>query len=70
MSSHREADRRGFPAAEGARDAGTHDVKKLRIGMYQRYGGGNIDEGWTRWLIEDFKFPSVPCSIRRSRRAN
>lgn len=25
--------------------------------MYQRYSGGNIDEGWTRWLIEDFKFP-------------
>jgi hypothetical protein len=36
---------------------GTHEATKLRIGMYQRYGGGNIDEGWTRWLIEDFKFP-------------
>jgi hypothetical protein len=39
--------------AEGA----AHAVKKLRIGLYQRYNGGNIDEGWTRWLIEDFKFP-------------
>jgi Zinc carboxypeptidase len=36
---------------------GTHEATKLRVGMYQRYGGGNIDEGWTRWLIEDFKFP-------------
>jgi hypothetical protein len=36
---------------------GVHEATKLRIAMYQRYGGGNIDEGWTRWLIEDFKFP-------------
>jgi hypothetical protein len=35
----------------------THGVKKLRIGLRQRYSGGNIDEGWTRWLVEDFKFP-------------
>jgi hypothetical protein len=35
----------------------THEVKKLRIGLRQRYSGGNIDEGWTRWLVEDFKFP-------------
>ena len=25
--------------------------------MYQRYLGGNMDEGWTRWLLEDFEFP-------------
>jgi hypothetical protein len=25
--------------------------------MYQRYYGGNMDEGWTRWLLEDFSFP-------------
>jgi hypothetical protein len=24
--------------------------------MYQRYYGGNMDEGWTRWLLEDFQF--------------
>jgi hypothetical protein len=28
----------------------------LRIGMYQRYWGGNADEGWTRWLLEQFRF--------------
>jgi hypothetical protein len=39
---------------------GTHSVRKLRIGMYQRYGGGNIDEGWTRFIMEQFKFPAVP----------
>ena len=32
-------------------------VKKSRIGMYQRYYGGNMDEGWTRLLLEMFAFP-------------
>jgi len=30
---------------------------RLRIGMYQRYYGGNMDEGWTRWLLEHWGFP-------------
>jgi hypothetical protein len=34
-----------------------HKVKKPRIGMYQRYYGGNMDEGWTRFLLEMFAFP-------------
>jgi len=38
---------------------GTHDLKRLRIGMYQRYLGGNIDEGWTRWILEQWDFPFV-----------
>lgn len=32
-------------------------VERLRVAMYQRYLGGNMDEGWTRWLLEDFEFP-------------
>jgi hypothetical protein len=36
---------------------GTYAVKRPRIGMYQRYYGGNMDEGWTRWLLEHFGFP-------------
>jgi len=37
------------------------DIRPLKIAMYQRYWGGNIDEGWTRWLLEqfDFKYTSV-----------
>jgi len=35
----------------------SYPLTPLRIGMYQRYYGGNIDEGWTRWLLEDFDFP-------------
>jgi hypothetical protein len=35
----------------------THEaVEMLRIGMYQRFWGGNIDEGWTRWLLERYRF--------------
>lgn len=33
------------------------EVKRLRVGMYQRYSGGNMDEGWTRFLLEQFGFP-------------
>jgi len=31
-------------------------IQQQRIGMYQRYYGGNMDEGWTRLLLEDFEF--------------
>ncbi len=32
-------------------------LERLRIGIYQRYYGGNMDEGWTRWLLEQYGFP-------------
>jgi hypothetical protein len=31
-------------------------VKTPRIGIYQPWSG-NIDEGWTRWILEQFHFP-------------
>jgi hypothetical protein len=31
-------------------------VKKPRIGVYEPWSG-NIDEGWTRWILEQFHFP-------------
>jgi hypothetical protein len=46
-----------FIALKGDGKQGTHELKRLRIGMYQRYWGGNIDEGWTRFLLEQFSFP-------------
>lgn len=33
------------------------EATRLRIGMYQRWLGGNMDEGWTRLLLEQFGFP-------------
>jgi hypothetical protein len=45
-----------FHAVDG--DVGeTTPVKAPRIGMYQRYWGGNMDEGWTRFVLESFEFP-------------
>jgi hypothetical protein len=33
-----------------------HEIRRMRIGMYQRYRGGNMDEGWTRWIFEQWAF--------------
>ena len=33
-------------------------VKAPRIGLYHGWGG-NMDEGWTRWLLEQFEFPYI-----------
>jgi hypothetical protein len=38
---------------------GTYALTKQRIAMYERYFGGNIDEGWTRFMLEQFAFPSA-----------
>jgi hypothetical protein len=34
----------------------TIKIKKARIGIYQSWMA-NIDEGWTRWVLEQFEFP-------------
>jgi hypothetical protein len=39
-----------------AGDAFAPESQRLRVGMYQRYYGGNMDEGWTRLLLEQFDF--------------
>jgi hypothetical protein len=31
-------------------------IKPPRVGVYHGWGG-NIDEGWTRWVLEQFEFP-------------
>ena len=46
-----------FHALEQELSVPWHDVQQLRIGMYQRYHGGNMDEGWTRLALEQFGFP-------------
>ncbi|CAN5418511.1 M14 family metallopeptidase [soil metagenome] len=32
-------------------------LKPLRVGLYRRYGGGNPDEGWTRYILDTWKLP-------------
>lgn len=46
-----------FTPLQANPSAGTHELRRLRIGMYQRYLGGNMDEGWTRLLLERWGFP-------------
>ena len=46
-----------FQALEADVQTSGHAAKRMRIGMYQRYWGGNMDEGWTRMLLEQFALP-------------
>jgi len=38
-------------------EAATIPVTNKRVGMYQRYYGGNADEGWTRFIFDNWEFP-------------
>jgi len=49
-----------FAALKAPLTTGAYDIRKPRIAMYQRYGGGNMDEGWTRLLFEQFGVTSKP----------
>jgi len=46
-----------FKPMEELPNAGIHTVNRGRIGLFQRYYGGNMDEGWTRLCLENFSFP-------------
>ncbi len=42
--------------ADGPAPSGAIAVKAPRIGMYSPWTGGNMDEGWTRWVLEQYEF--------------
>jgi len=44
-----------------------YPLRPMRIGMFQRYYGGNMDEGWTRLLLENFEFPYSSVMSERIR---
>ncbi len=46
-----------FVALDAPTGASTYPLSRQRIGLFQRWWGGNMDEGWTRLLLEDFAFP-------------
>jgi hypothetical protein len=46
-----------FQALDSDPAAVSEPLTRMRIAMYQRYYGGNMDEGWTRLTLENFKFP-------------
>ncbi len=45
-----------FVAASGV-PQGAYPIRKPRIALFQRYNGGNMDEGWTRLMFEQFNVP-------------
>jgi hypothetical protein len=49
-----------FTALTSAAPATAYALRKPRIAMYQRYGGGNMDEGWSRLMFEQFDIPVKP----------
>ena len=48
-----------FVALASPVTAGAYEIRKPRIAMLQRYGGGNMDEGWTRWLFDQHDVPYI-----------
>ena len=44
-------------AIDAPPDEAMHEVAAPRVAMYQRYGGGNMEEGWTRLVFDQFDFP-------------
>jgi hypothetical protein len=40
----------------GKPPAGTRPVARSRVGLYKSWID-NVDEGWTRWLLEQYEFP-------------
>lgn len=46
-----------FVALKAPVSQGAYAIRKPRVAMLQRYGGGNMDEGWTRLMFEQFDVP-------------
>ena len=46
-----------FVALKSPVTTGAYELRKPRVAMLQRYGGGNMDEGWTRLMFEQFNVP-------------
>jgi hypothetical protein len=49
------APNKGTPAT----GAGDVAIAAPRIAMYDTWNGGNMDEGWTRWVLEQYGFRST-----------
>ena len=45
-----------FEATATTPAADTVKLKKVRIGLWDRYGG-SMPSGWTRWIFEQYEFP-------------
>lgn len=45
------------PAPAGVPEETGLPLRAPRVALYQPWTGGNIDEGWTRWVLEQYEFP-------------
>lgn len=45
-----------FKPLSGLNTKSIHQVKSAKVGLFQRYFGGNMDEGWTKLCFENFEF--------------
>ncbi|MET0281478.1 MAG: M14 metallopeptidase family protein [Steroidobacteraceae bacterium] len=52
------AARHGVTATAMAKAPAGQTIKKGRVGLYRPWGS-NMDEGWTRWLLEQYAFAPV-----------
>jgi len=44
----------GRPPVQGSRE-----IRAPRIALYSPWTSGNSDEGWTRWILEQYEFSSI-----------
>jgi hypothetical protein len=49
--------------------AGALRLGAARVGVYRAWGG-NMDEGWTRWVLEQFEFPFSTLRDEEIRKGN
>ena len=49
----------GFTLRSEPQARGGVAIKAPRIAMYDTWNGGNMDEGWTRWVLEQYGFRST-----------
>jgi len=46
-----------FLALKTAPSGPAWKLRPLHLGLYRRYRGGNMDEGWSRFLLDQWEFP-------------
>jgi hypothetical protein len=59
-----------FEAVESAPQGASYALKPLRVGLYRRYAGGNMDEGWTRWIFDTWGFPYTRVEAAEIQKGN
>jgi hypothetical protein len=59
-----------FTAAATAPAGPMSRLKPLRVALYRRFAGGNMDEGWTRFLFDQWEFPYARVDADEIKKGN